>query len=268
MNGDCPAGLQTVDVDDSLLENFPIDRSVLPVARFVGGARAARAPLDRFLATRLAAYDTQRNQPDIDGTSQLSPYLHFGHISVQQVALAATHASAPDLAKKAFLEELIVRRELAINFVRYNPSYDSFEASAPWADRSLRLHARDSRPYIYSERQLENAETHDPLWNAAQKQMVLTGWMHGYLRMYWAKKILEWSPAPADAFEIAVRLNDRYELMAAIPTVTPGSPGRSSASMTGPGARSGQFTEKSVICPLPVHRASSTVKLISRAWRR
>ena len=207
-----PAGLQTVDVDDSLLEKLPIDRSVLPVLKFVGGARAARAALDRFLATQLAAYDTQRNQPAIDGTSQLSPYFHFGHISVQQVALAATHASAPDLAKKAFLEELIVRRELAINFVRYNPSYDSYESSAPWADRSLRLHARDSRPYIYSERQLENAETHDPLWNAAQKQMVLTGWMHGYLRMYWAKKILEWSPAPADAFEIAVRLNDRYEL--------------------------------------------------------
>ena len=90
-----------------------------------------------------------------------------------------------------------MRRELAINFVRYNPNYDSFHASEPWADRTLRVHTQDKRKYVYSEAQLENAETHDPLWNAAQQQMVLTGWMHGYLRMYWAKKILEWSPSPA-----------------------------------------------------------------------
>ena len=121
-------------------------------------------------------------------------------------------AEVPAADRKAFLEEFIVRRELAINFVRHNPDYDCFDASEPWADRSLRAHAKDARKFCYIERQLENAETHDPMWNAAQKQMVLTGWMHGYLRMYWAKKILEWSPSPAEAFDIAVRLNDRYQL--------------------------------------------------------
>jgi deoxyribodipyrimidine photo-lyase len=105
-----------------------------------------------------------------------------------------------------------VRRELAINFVRYNPCYDTFASSEAWADQTLRVHMRDARKFVYSEAQLESAETHDPLWNAAQRQMVLTGWMHGYLRMYWAKKILEWSSSPAEAFETAVRLNDRYEL--------------------------------------------------------
>ena len=126
--------------------------------------------------------------------------------------MTVMQANAPKVDKQAFLEELIVRRELAVNFVRYNPRYDSLDSSEPWADRTLRLHASDSRSFTYSESQFENAETHDPLWNAAQKQMVLTGWMHGYLRMYWAKKILEWSQSPAEAYDIAVRLNDRYEL--------------------------------------------------------
>src|SRR6185503_14319198 len=171
-----------------------------------------RMVLKRFIRTRLVGYASRRNSPDLDGTSQLSPYLHFGQISVHAVALSVRDADAPAVDRKAFLEELIVRRELAINFVRYNPRYDNFDASEPWADRTLRMHAPDARKYTYYERQLENAESHDPLWNAAQKQMVLTGWMHGYLRMYWAKKILEWSGSPAEAFALAVRLNDRYEL--------------------------------------------------------
>jgi deoxyribodipyrimidine photo-lyase len=116
------------------------------------------------------------------------------------------------VAKQAFLEQLIVRRELAVNFVRFNPSYDSIECLEPWAERSLAEHTDDRRPVFYSEEQLQNAETHDILWNAAQKQMVLTGWMHNYLRMYWAKKILEWSPSAAVALRRALRLNDRYEL--------------------------------------------------------
>ena len=114
--------------------------------------------------------------------------------------------------KQAFLEQVIVRRELAVNFVRFNPAYDSFECLEPWAQRSLAEHARDPRAVLYSEEQLEQGATHDPLWNAAQKQMVLTGWMHNYLRMYWAKKILEWSPSVSAAYQRAVRLNDRYEL--------------------------------------------------------
>jgi deoxyribodipyrimidine photo-lyase len=126
--------------------------------------------------------------------------------------MAVKGADAPAQDRDAFLEELIVRRELAINFVRYNSNYESFAACEPWADATHRKHAQDQRQFLYSEKQLDNAETHDPLWNAAQKQMVLTGWMHGYLRMYWAKKILEWSRSPQEAYDRAVRLNDRYEL--------------------------------------------------------
>lgn len=206
-----PRGIGAIDPLAVSLEGMTIDRSVA-VAGFDGGESQAEQTLSRFLRQRLTGYATQRNHPDVDGTSQLSPYLHFGQIGPHRVALAVRDADAPAVDRKAFLEEFIVRRELAVNFVRFNSKYDSFDASEAWADRTLRLHAKDSRQHVYSEKQLENAETHDPLWNAAQKQMVFTGWMHGYLRMYWAKKILEWSPSPADAFEIAVRLNDRYEL--------------------------------------------------------
>jgi deoxyribodipyrimidine photo-lyase len=204
--------LRSLDPGADLLAKFPIDRSVAPVSAFHGGSAAAKRALTDFLSARLSGYATSRNKPEIDGTSQISPYLHFGQIGPHTVAMAVRDAQAPAADRKAFLEEFIVRRELAINFVRYNPRYDSFDASEPWADRSLRHHIADERKYIYTEAQLENAETHDSLWNAAQQQMVLTGWMHGYLRMYWAKKILEWSPSPAEAFDIAVRLNDRYQL--------------------------------------------------------
>jgi deoxyribodipyrimidine photo-lyase len=195
-----------------LYERFAIDRSALPIAAITGGATAAQRILTRFLRGRLDGYATKRNKPELAGTSQLSPYLHFGQIGPHTIAAAVQGARAPAADRKAFLEELIVRRELAVNFVRYNSDYDSAAASAAWAERSLRAHAKDKRKFLYTERQFENAETHDPLWNAAQKQMVLGGWMHGYLRMYWAKKILEWSPSPAEAYDIAVRLNDRYEL--------------------------------------------------------
>lgn len=196
----------------SLLNGLPMDRAVGPSAYFHGGFQAAQRGLESFLRSRLHGYATQRNQPDLDGTSQLSPYLHFGHIGVQAVAMAVKNANAPEVDRAAFLEELIVRRELAVNFVRFNRNYENFDACEPWADVTHRKHIRDPRQYLYCEKQLEGAETHDPLWNAAQKQMVLTGWMHGYLRMYWAKKILEWTESPQAAYEIAVRLNDRYEL--------------------------------------------------------
>ncbi len=207
-----PSHLRFLQVSPSLLDGLPVDRSVAAVPSLVGGADAAAVVLKRFIKRRLKNYAANRNHPELDGTSQLSPYLHFGHIGPQTVACAVRDAEAPPQDRKAFLEELIVRRELAINFVRFNPNYDNFDSCEPWADRTLRLHARDARAHLYKEEQLENAETHDPLWNAAQKQMVLTGWMHGYLRMYWAKKILEWSPSAAEAYQIAVRLNDRYEV--------------------------------------------------------
>jgi deoxyribodipyrimidine photo-lyase len=207
-----PRGLRSLRVSHDLLEHFPVDRRTQPVSTFHGGTSEALKALDRFIGHRLAGYAERRNKPELVGTSQLSPYLHFGHIGPRAVALAVRDAGARAADRDAFLEEMIVRRELAVNFCRYNPRYDSIQCAEPWAMRTLQEHARDPRPYFYTERQLENAETHDPLWNAAQRQMVLTGWMHGYVRMYWAKKILEWSPDAATAFEIAVRLNDRYEL--------------------------------------------------------
>jgi len=199
-------------IGGSLLQKLPIDRSVQPVSAFIGGAMEARRRLKEFLQFRLTGYATWRNKPDLDGTSQLSPYLHFGHIAPHTVAMAVKKANAPLQDRTAFLEELIVRRELAVNFVRYNSNYENLDSCEAWAEVTLSKHTEDKRRFLYTENQLQNAETHDPLWNAAQKQMVLTGWMHGYLRMYWAKKILEWSPSPAVAYDIAVRLNDRYEL--------------------------------------------------------
>jgi deoxyribodipyrimidine photo-lyase len=161
---------------------------------------------------KLGHYSRDRNHPELDGTTQLSPYLHFGHIGPLTVALAVEAAGAPRAEKDAFLNQVIVWRELSVNMVHFNPNYDNFEVGENWAHKTLARHARDARPVLYSETQLENAETHDSLWNAAQMQMVNTGWMHNYLRMYWAKKILEWTKSPAQAHQIAVRLNDKYEL--------------------------------------------------------
>jgi len=207
-----PKKLRSLQPGPELLEGFPLDCSIGPVAGISAGARAARRALRRFVAQRLVGYATRRNRPEVDGTSGLSPYLHFGHIGPHTVALAVREAQAPQADRDAFLEELIIRRELAVNFVRYNPRYDRLASGEPWALRTLAAHRADPRTHRYSARQLEQAETHDPLWNAAQRQMVTTGWMHGYLRMYWAKKILEWSESAAAAYEIAVDLNDRYEL--------------------------------------------------------
>jgi deoxyribodipyrimidine photo-lyase len=146
------------------------------------------------------------------GQSNLSPYLHFGQISAQRVALEVSSSSVEESPQQQFLEELIVRRELSDNFCYYNRNYDSIDGFPSWARTSLDKHAKDRRPYIYSLERFEHAETHDELWNAAQMEMIRTGKMHGYLRMYWAKKILEWTRNAADALKIAIFLNDRYEL--------------------------------------------------------
>jgi deoxyribodipyrimidine photo-lyase len=207
-----PRGLSTLPLDVDLTAGWPIDRSIQPVARLKGGSKEALRVMKRFLRHALPRYSCDRNHPEVEGTSQLSPYLHFGHISPATVALAVQNADAPKVDKEAFLDQLITWRELSVNFVHFNSDYDNFESAEPWAHRTLGKHAKDQRPVIYSERQLENAETHDPLWNAAQRQMVQGGWMHNYMRMYWGKKILEWSRSPATAYEIAVRQNDRYEI--------------------------------------------------------
>jgi deoxyribodipyrimidine photo-lyase len=206
-----PRGLKSLEPDADITEGWKLDRSVSPVKDTIGGTDQALKRLKSFIRDGLANYPIDRNKPEQDGTSRLSAYLHFGHIGPHTVALAIQKADAPKAAKEAYLEQLIVRRELAINFVRFNPDYDNFESGPSWAQQSLAEHAGDARK-IYSERQLEEAQTHDPLWNASQMQMVKTGFMHNYMRMYWAKKILEWSKTPARAFQTAVYLNDKYEL--------------------------------------------------------
>jgi deoxyribodipyrimidine photo-lyase len=183
-----------------------------PAPGLRGGLVAARRRLHDFVGHTLNDYAGARNHPEEDGTSRLSPYLHFGQIGAREVARAVAGAEAPAESKEAFLEQLIVRRELAVNFIRHNGAYDRLDGCEAWARRTLRQHQFDERPHHYTANEFESAVTHDPLWNAAQLQMVTTGWMHGYVRMYWAKKILEWSSSPEEAFATAVELNDRYEL--------------------------------------------------------
>ena len=206
------ARIQSLPPDVDITDGWKLDRSVPPVSSWTGGTSHALRLLKEFVSTKLRGYTTLRNKPEIDHTSRLSPYLHFGHISPVTVALAVQDADAPNEDKKAFLDQTITWRELAINLVRFNPNYDNFECGEPWAHRTLAKHAKDHRPVLYSDGQLKSAETHDSLWNAAQMQMVNTGWMHNYMRMYWAKKILEWSPSPAEAYRRAVYLNDKYFL--------------------------------------------------------
>lgn len=186
---------------------------------FKPGERAAHNILHQFLEKKLIRYATDRNDPTQDATSHLSPYLHFGNISSLRVALAVQayankHPENSQIqeGKNAFLEELIVRKELADNYCFYNSTYDVIEGARPWAQKTIEKHTHDPRTYTYTLEQLEQAQTHDPAWNAAQRQMTTTGWMHGYMRMYWAKKILEWTPSIPKALRVAITLNDRYEL--------------------------------------------------------
>lgn len=212
------AKLRGWNLAGEITEGFPkaFDRGVGPVETFTGGTHAALRRLREFTETQLAEYNEQRNHPEVRGTSQMSPYLHYGHLSPVTIALAARRAAAEGKASaetvEKFLDELIGWRELAVLFVRHNEHYDTWECAEPWAQKSLLAHAGDARPWLYSLEQLERAETHDELWNAAQREMVRTGWMHNYLRMYWAKKLLEWSPSVAVGYQWAVTLNDRYEL--------------------------------------------------------
>lgn len=195
-----------------LRSSLTIDKSIVAVKEFIPGEKAAQAAMKAFLKKGLSGYSQRRNDPTLVGQSNLSPYLHFGHLSAQALALAVKKSSALVLDREAFLEELIVRRELADNFCLYNHNYDNPDGFPDWAKRSLVKHSADSREYNYSRLQLERGLTHDSLWNAAQQEMLRKGKMHGYLRMYWAKKILEWTPDLKTAMKIAIYLNDKYEL--------------------------------------------------------
>ncbi len=182
------------------------------VPGYRGGTREALRRLSRFVHERLDRYARDRNEPIPYSTTELSAHLHFGHISPLTIALQALKFEAEGQNVDTLLEELIVRRELAINFVARNPDYDSLAGCPAWGRETLARHAADPRPVLYTPGELEAARTHDPLWNAAQTEMVATGRMHNYLRMYWAKKILEWSVDAETAFRIAIDLNDRYEM--------------------------------------------------------
>ena len=198
---------------DGLLQEMDLDRTIKPVQWLTPGPAGAGDVLDDFMANRLALYQEKRNDPNMLALSNLSPYLHFGHTSAQKVALQVKkQLETPLQSREAFLEELIVRKELSDNFCHYNQNYDNFQGLPAWAQKTLDKHRSDSRDYLYEPRALEQGLTHDPLWNAAQMEMVKSGKMHGYMRMYWAKKILEWSKSPEQAIDTAIFLNDKYEL--------------------------------------------------------
>ena len=196
---------------DKVILSLNINHSVKEVDWLLPGETAAFDKLN-YLKKGLKHYSVDRNNPNLKALSDLSPYFHFGQISPQRVAFEISKTQLPLEDKNAFLEEMIVRRELSDNFCEYEPNYDFFEGFHPWAQKTLNEHRNDEREFLYSPNQFEVGETHDPLWNAAQNQMMNFGKMHGYMRMYWAKKILEWSPSPEVALQTAIELNDKYEL--------------------------------------------------------
>jgi len=212
-----PRGLQVEDVHADVTRGWrEFDRLVRPVESWIGGSKAGTKRLQLFVAKMLEGYDSERSRPEVDGSSKLSPYLHFGHISPLTIALTVKAAAKKHPQKKstadAFLDELIVWRELSVNFVRYQPQYDSVACADNWARLTIARHDTDEREVLYTLKQMEEARTHDELWNAAQLQMVHYGWMHNVMRMYWAKKILEWTGDAATAMKRAIYLNDRYFL--------------------------------------------------------
>lgn len=224
---------------EKILAMVPCTKDDSEVSWITPGCEAGMHTLAAFVTERLERYATARNNPNTNGQSKLSPYLHYGHIAPARVAIAACESYAKERRLKrnspqevlallmdprrngsgemggsyeSFIEELIVRRELADNFCEYNAQYDAVDGFPSWARITLDAHRSDARAYVYTYEMLEKALTHDELWNAAQQQLLREGTMHGYLRMYWGKKILEWSVSPEDALANAIRLNDRYQL--------------------------------------------------------
>ncbi|KAI5103774.1 hypothetical protein C0J45_5400, partial [Silurus meridionalis] len=196
-----------------LMSSLVVDRSVGEVQWAEPGTAGGVAMLESFIEQRLRIFATERNNPNANALSQLSPWIHSGQISAQRALLEVRRwgKRSPE-SVSSFTEELLVRRELCDNFCFYNENYDNFSGAYDWAKKTLQDHTKDRRSYVYSQEQLENAETHDPLWNAAQRQLLLEGKIHGFMRMYWAKKILEWTSSPEEAVNISIYLNDRYSM--------------------------------------------------------
>ncbi len=225
-----PSVREILDDSAGWLDRLPIDHSVKPVS-IRGGSIAARNALDHFLEYNLHRYHSDRNHPDANATSGLSPYLHFGHISSHEIVSRlikverwsndrlSTKASGQregwwglSLGAEAFLDQLVTWRELGFNMCSRREDYDQFDSLPDWAKRELSIHEKDGREFVYSLEEFQSANTHDPLWNAAQNQLLSEGGIHNYLRMLWGKKILEWTPSPRKALEIMIELNNRYAL--------------------------------------------------------
>ena len=246
-----------LDALDAAVLGAGVDRSVKPADGYhVGGEREALRKLDHFLATKLNDYARSRNDPSLRLQSHLSPHIHYGQISVVYVAHRARKVAAarPELRRSVdvFLDELVVRRELAINFALNNPNYDAYEGVPDWARRTLADHAADPRLFVYTLEQFERCATHDALWNAAQRELVVSGKQHNYLRMYWAKKILEWSADPKEAWRWAIHLNNKYSL-----------DGRDPSSYTGVGWCWGLHDRE-----FPESAVTGTVRRMSEAGMR
>lgn len=205
-----------VEDTENVIKKLNIDKNVKKITQFVGGTSQAKKLIEYFLENKLEVYDIMRNEPSGGICSEMSPYLHFGQISpvyiYKKVLEFCEKDSKYDNSKKSYLEELFVRRELAMNFVNYNEHYDSYEGIPNWAKVTLEAHVLDNREYVYELEQLEKASTHDMYWNAAQNELILTGKMQGYMRMYWGKKVIEWTENPRKAYEILIYLNNKYEL--------------------------------------------------------
>ncbi|MBP0495955.1 deoxyribodipyrimidine photo-lyase [Pararoseomonas indoligenes] len=203
----------TLDLSDipRLVGQLRTDQSVRPVRRFRGGTAEAERRLKAYLSGPFGDYGTNRGRPEAGAASHMSPYLHFGQISPVAIGLAVRESPVGEAEdRQSYLEELVVRRELAMNHLRYEPRYDSYEAAPAWARKTLDAHRTDPRPFLYTREQFEQGLTHDRYWNAAMKEMRETGYMHNHMRMYWGKKILEWSASPEEAFETTLRMNNRF----------------------------------------------------------
>ncbi|CAN5563863.1 deoxyribodipyrimidine photolyase [soil metagenome] len=207
---DCPETLITADNIKQHVSECDIDHSVKPSEYYHGGTENGRKRLKKFVDEILPHYDKARSKPDRDGSSRLSSYLHFGFLSPLEIALAVKDADAPQESIDAYLEELIVRRELSYNFTLFNDNYDSLASLPNWVQKTMREHHDDERPDVYSLEQLEAGETLDELWNAAQREMVVTGEMHNYVRMLWGKNVIAWSRTYDEAFAALVHLNNKY----------------------------------------------------------
>jgi deoxyribodipyrimidine photo-lyase len=224
------ADVATIAEHPAKLADFPLDHSV-GVIDTRGGFRAAAGKLDTFRNSNIQRYAEHRNQPNEEVTSGFSPYLHFGHISTHQIfrkLMDDEEWTPEDLAEKAsggregwwgcspmleaFLDQLITWRDIGYNMCWQRDDYDKYDSLPDWAQKTLKEHAGDSRPFVYSLEEFETAATHDPLWNAAQVQLAREGRIHNYLRMLWGKKILHWSESPRAALEIMIELNNKYAL--------------------------------------------------------